>query len=422
MPKVWSIFCHLAIATILFQTSSTKSFGETCADHSDCKNSGEANNLICVKADVNTEFRSCQCEQNFDWIGLKCVPANAAGNLTELLAILSPLFVAGIFTSCFLIVCCFCVSKNTTALNQPDASNKYDIETGGPTMLEEISEEVANEAFLNRDDDVAKIRHNGVKGKRREVNRPNGDTTELNELKGVTSTSRSKKITTKLSVEKETSNTPKISIDHAAVDDTNGTGSNRGRQAAQPDQGYQASLKLLFERPAASSEPNSRPILAMFGEYPTMHRSGSALNFGRQSSLSLLVPKDSSRPSSATSQTGRRSPVIAGPYLTDPSGLKFLQMRSYQLSPKNSFVFQNHFLEEEETSFTIEPPKMKNEAKKVEKEKKKVEKEKKKKEVGKPDQKGAAASGKIRSDSVGSGIEEIRLVQAAVYAFKRKKR
>jgi hypothetical protein len=34
--------------------------------------------------------------------------------------------------------------------------------------------------------------------------------------------------------------------------------------------------------------------------------------------------------------------------------LKFLQLRSYQSSPKNSFALQNHFLEEEETSFTVE--------------------------------------------------------------------
>jgi len=44
--------------------------------------------------------------------------------------------------------------------------------------------------------------------------------------------------------------------------------------------------------------------------------------------------------------------------------------------------------------------------------KKKVESEKKKKEKVK----------KKRSDSVGSGIEEIKLVQAAVKAFKRKTR
>ena len=134
--------------------------------------------------------------------------------------------------------------------------------------------------------------------------------------------------------------------------------------------------------------------------------------------LGLPVPKDPTRPSSATSQVGRRSPGISGPYLTDPSGLKFLQLRSYQSSPKTSFSHQNHFLEEEETSFTVQvpvkpvpkpkpEPETKKENVKPEKEKRKTKKE---------------AKPKPRSDSVGSGIEEIRLVQAAVNAFKRKKR
>ena len=81
-------------------------------------------------------------------------------------------------------------------------------------------------------------------------------------------------------------------------------------------------------------------------------------------------------------------------------------MRAQQLSPKTSFIFENDIFEEE-TSFTIEPEKKKSEVKKnAESEKKKKEKVKKKK----------------RSDSVGSGIEEIKLVHAAVKAFKRKTR
>ena len=138
--------------------------------------------------------------------------------------------------------------------------------------------------------------------------------------------------------------------------------------------------------------------------------------------LGPAVPKDPTRPSSATSQVGRRSPGISGPYLTDPSGLKFLQLRSYQSSPKTSFSLQNHFLEEEETSFTVPvkvpekvpvkvPAKPEPETKK---ENVKPEKEKRKS--------GRDSKPKPRSDSVCSGIEEIRLVQAAVNAFKRKKR
>jgi hypothetical protein len=111
------------------------------------------------------------------------------------------------------------------------------------------------------------------------------------------------------------------------------------------------------------------------------------------------------RPSSANNLSGRRSPNITGPYLSDPSNLKFVQMRAQQLSPKTSFIFGTDIFEEE-TSFTIEPEKKKSEVKK------KVESEKKKKEKVK----------KKRSDSVGSGIEEIKLVQAAVKAFKRKTR
>jgi len=137
--------------------------------------------------------------------------------------------------------------------------------------------------------------------------------------------------------------------------------------------------------------------------------------------LGLAVPKDPTRPSSATSQAGRRSPGISGPYLTDPSGLKFLQLRSYQSSPKTSFSSQSHFLEEEETSFSVQlpdRPAQKPEKPEPETKKENVKPDKEKKKVGgKRDSKP-----KPRSDSVGSGIEEIRLVQAAVNAFKRKKR
>ena len=97
---------------------------------------------------------------------------------------------------------------------------------------------------------------------------------------------------------------------------------------------------------------------------------------------------------------------MTGPYLSDPSNLKFVQMRcQQQLSPKTSFIFQNeHLAEEEETSFMTE---VKEEPKKAEVVVKKPEMKKKVKN---------------RSDSVISGIEEIRLVHDAVKAFKRKTR
>ena len=196
-------------------------------------------------------------------------------------------------------------------------------------------------------------------------------------------------------VTEQSSKAPKIEINFAKE-------TKPKVEEIKQDQGYQASLRLLFERPSASSEPNSRPLSAITQD-PGMHRSGSALNFGRQSSLSLLVPRNLTRPSSATSISGKRSPTITGPYLSDPSNLKFVQLRSMQLSPKNSFALaSNYYLEEEETSFSIVDSSQNKKKNVKDKEKSKVESEKKKE------------TNKEKSN--------IRLVQAAVQAFKRKTR
>ncbi len=130
---------------------------------------------------------------------------------------------------------------------------------------------------------------------------------------------------------------PKISVDLAPpkVDEM------------EPDAGYQATMKLLLDRPGNSSEPSSRPISAMSYQ-PGFYRSESATNMTRQTSLTLLVPRDSSRPSSALS--GRRSPVVTGPYLTDPSTLRLLQKRSDKYSLTNFIGFQNDE-NQSETSF-----------------------------------------------------------------------
>jgi len=125
---------------------------------------------------------------------------------------------------------------------------------------------------------------------------------------------------------------PKISIDLAP---------SKKVEEIEPDAGYQATMKLLFDRSAAtSSEPNSRPISAISYQ-PGFYRSESATNMTRQTSLTLLVPRESTRPSSATSLAGRRSPVVTGPYLTDPSTLRLLQKRSDKLSPTNFIGLQN---------------------------------------------------------------------------------
>jgi hypothetical protein len=101
-------------------------------------------------------------------------------------------------------------------------------------------------------------------------------------------------------------------------------------------------------------------------------------------------------------------------------------MRAYQLSPKTSFAFENNVLEEEETSFILEAKHTKPANEMITKEQnKKVESEKKKEtaklEKTKP-KTNTKPKPKPRSLSIESGIEEIRLVQAAVNAFKRKTR
>lgn len=132
---------------------------------------------------------------------------------------------------------------------------------------------------------------------------------------------------------------PKISVDFAPL--------RVGEM--QPDAGYQATMKLLLDRPGNTSEPNSRPISAVSYQ-PGFYRSESATNMTRQTSLTLLVPRDSSRPSSALSSTGRRSPVVTGPYLTDPSTLRLLQKRSDKYSLTNFIGLQNDE-NQSETSF-----------------------------------------------------------------------
>ena len=309
----------------------------------------------------------------------------------------------------FIVVCCCCLTKSTDLIE-----NKYDVETNAGEMYDDLSEEndkselnqsVKPKSAKSRNErsengtelkDISKIKENNGSGKNL--------TSETSMSTPTTATPKTTTSTTKVTIEKETIKAPKISI-NPAKESTSKTEPNSAE--LKEDQGYQASLRYLLERPQAGSEPSSRPLSAMTVDQG-IYRSGSALNFGRQSSLSLLVPRDMPRPSSANNLSGRRSPNITGPYLSDPSNLKFVQMRAQQqLSPKTSFIFDNDIFEEE-TSFTIEPERKKSEVKK------KVESEKKKKEKVTKKQK--------RSDSVGSGIEEIKLVQAAVKAFKRKTR
>ena len=393
------------ILTLCLQLSRSKLINESCQTNLDCS----APKLVCAKTDPNSETSTtsttsttCQCDQGLVWINSKCVSADVDNQTLELVSILSPLFAAGLVTLGFLVVCCCCLHKSSNAeLEQVVVEDKYDIEKSG-TMFEDFSDE-SNQTQLNKPTERPK----SVKSK--------NESSELKELQGSAKQNGSAKRSqeTTLILEKETSRTPKISIDHAV--ELNG---QKQRAEVKTDQAYQASLKLLLERPlAGGSEPSSRPMSAM-NEESGIYRSGSALNFGRQSSLSLLVPRDIARPSSATSLSGRRSPVITGPYLSDPSNLKFVQLRSYQLSPKTSFIFENRVLEEEETSFIVNAKHTNPAIETIKNENRKVVESEKKKEVKKKEK----AKTKPRSLSIESGIEEIRLVQAAVNAFKRKTR
>lgn len=406
-----TIFTHFFILTLCLPLTTSKVINDLCETDSDCYLPFK---LVCAETEpttTTTATTTCQCDQGLVWINSKCVPADVDNQTLELVSILSPLIVAGLFTLCLLVVCCCCLHKSSgPEVETAVVENKYDIENGG-TMFEDFFEE-SGQAQLNK----PKERPKSVKSKYQ--------SSELKELQGSVKQNgfTNKTRETTLTLEKEVSRTPKISIDHAVELNFH----HKQREEVKTDQAYQASLNLLFDRPlAGGSEPSSRPMSAMNGE-SGIYRSGSALNFGRQTSLSLLVPRDLARPSSATSLSGRRSPVITGPYLSDPSNLKFVQMRAYQLSPKTSFAFENNVLEEEETSFILEAKHTKPANEMITKEQnKKVESEKKKEtakvEKTKTNTK-TKPKPKPRSLSIESGIEEIRLVQAAVNAFKRKTR
>ena len=374
----------LLVLLLLVAKSEPKSFNELCKSDNDCEEK-----LICKKIHQSS---TCQCLNKFEWVNTQCVEVKFGDSTSELIILLSPLFAAGILTFIFLVVCCCCLAKTNENIDELHNGpvNKYDVEYSDE-MYQDSSEE-NHKSGLNRPKSSSKTF--SIAGH-----------TELKEITKSKYPSSETISETKLTkaqihvVTEQSSKAPKIEINFAKE-------TKPKVEEIKQDQGYQASLRLLFERPSASSEPNSRPLSAMTQD-PGMHRSGSALNLGRQSSLSLLVPRNLTRPSSATSISGKRSPTITGPYLSDPSNLKFVQLRSMQLSPKNSFALaSNYYLEEEETSFSIVDSSQNNNNKNVkDKEKSKVESEKKKETNKEKSNKG-----------------DIRLVQAAVQAFKRKTR
>jgi hypothetical protein len=368
-------FSQLLVLSLLIVQSELKSFNESCQFDSDCNHL----DLTCIKTRGSL---TCQCKNKLVWQSTQCVELKFGDSTIDLISLLSPLFVAVILTCIFLVVCCCCLAKNNEQLHS-GPTHKYDVENS-VEMYQDYSEE-NEKSGLNRPKSANKkfstSGHTELK--------------QISKSKSASSETISETTLTKAQIHVITE-APKIEINLAKD-----SGLTKPKSAEiKQDQGYQASLRLLFDRPSVSSEPNSRPLSAMTQE-PGIYRSGSALNFGRQSSLSLLVPRDQTRPTSATSASGRRSPSINGPYLSDPSNLKFVQLRSMQLSPKNSFALASNYYLEEETSFSVESSQ--NNMKNVkEKENNKVESEKTKE------------SKNVKAD--------IRLVQAAVQAFKRKTR
>ena len=376
-------FTLLLVLLLLIEKSEHKSFNELCKFDNDCEEK-----LICKKIDQSS---TCQCLNKFEWVDTQCVEVKFGDSTSELIILLSPLFAAGILTFIFLLVCCCCLAKSNENIDQLHNGplNKYDVEYSAE-MYQDLSEE-NDKSGLNRLKSSSKNFSIAGHTELKEITKSKYPSSET--------ISETRLTTAQIHVVTEqSSKAPKIEINFAKE-------TKPKVEEIKQDQGYQASLRLLFERPSASSEPNSRPLSAMTQD-PGMHRSGSALNFGRQSSLSLLVPRNLSRPSSATSISGKRSPTITGPYLSDPSNLKFVQLRSMQLSPKNSFALaSNYYLEEEETSFSIVESRQNNNKNVKDKQKSKVESEKKK---------------ETNKEKINKG--DIRLVQAAVQAFKRKTR
>ena len=134
----WTTFCFVSatfFAVFWPKSSEARNFGETCQTDSDC--SGPELNLVCLRSRSGPEPASCQCAEKFSRTESGCVPARKDDPSLELVAILSPLFAAGLLTVCFVIVCCFCVSKTTSSHESP--ADKYDVEFGS-TMLEDHPE------------------------------------------------------------------------------------------------------------------------------------------------------------------------------------------------------------------------------------------------------------------------------------------
>jgi len=220
--------------------------------------------LECVKADPNSEALTCQCPQGLVWQNSKC--SNGDNDATvELLSILSPLFAAVLFTLAFIIICCCCLNKSTDLIE-----NKYDVETNAGEMYDDLSEDndkselnqivkpksgkLRNEKSEDGTElkDISKIKQSNGSGKNVVTSETSLSTSTTVKT---TATSTPTTATTKVTIEKESTKAPKISIEPAKES----TSKNELKQ----DQGYQASLKYLLERPQAGSEPSSRPLSAM---------------------------------------------------------------------------------------------------------------------------------------------------------------
>ena len=227
--------------------------GEISSDCGDSKSK-----LECVKADPNSELSTCRCSQGFVWQNSKC--SNGENDATlELVSILSPLFAASLFTLAFIVVCCCCLNKSTDLIE-----NKYDVETNAGEMYDDLSEE-NDKSELNQSvkPKSAKSRNerseNGTELKDiSKIKESNGSGKNLTSETSMSTPTTATPKTTKVTIEKEAIKAPKISI-NPAKESTSKTESAELKE----DQGYQASLRYLLERPQAGSEPSSRPLSAM---------------------------------------------------------------------------------------------------------------------------------------------------------------